>query len=175
MNIYLLRHFKVQDNSNSWLNSEEFNCWVDTYDTLPLTEIEVELPETLDLILCSTLSRAKRTANSITNQEIIYSDKLIEVGSRVFFSTKFKLQKYIWFTMGSIMWQFNRLAGENRVDTLARANALLEEIKSYNKEHVLLISHGFFMKVFTDVLKEKGFSGTIEFRPKNAKLYHFYK
>lgn len=175
MKIHLLRHFKVQDTTDSWLNSDEFNAWVDTYDTLPLNVIDVDLPKEIELILCSTQSRAKRTAEQFSTIETIHTDKLVEVGSRVFFNTKIKLQKYIWFGMGTIFWYFNRLEGENRVDTKKRAKELVSYIKSFNKEHILIVSHGFFMKVIAEELRLEGFEGEIDLRPVNGKLYSFIK
>jgi broad specificity phosphatase PhoE len=173
MTIHLLRHFKVQDNTPSWLNSDEFNQWVDTYDILPIKVIEVKLPKNIDLILCSTLLRAKKTVKELPKIEIIYTDKLVEVGSRVFFNTNIKLQKYIWFTMGTLFWYLNSLDGENRVDTIKRAKEVVEELKALKQENILIVSHGFFMKVLAKELKEEGFLGEIEFRPKNGKIYSF--
>jgi len=175
MTIYLLRHFKVQDNGNLWLNSNEFNHWVDTYDTLPLKMMNLDLPKEIELIYCSTLSRAKRTREEFLPEvETIYTDKLMEVGSQVFFDTKIRLYKYAWFAMGSIMWYFNKCGTENRIDTQRRAKELVEELKTLNKTDVLLISHGFFMKVLVEELIEQGFRGKIDSKPMNAKLYPFF-
>ena len=174
MTIHLLRHFKVMDNTNSWLNPSEFNAWVKTYDTLPLKVIDVNLSDDIDGIYCSTLSRARRTVASLsTSQTIIYTDQLVEVGSRVFFDTSLKLEKYIWFGMGSLLWYFNKLEGENKRDSKVRAKKLIDMLKSSKKENVLLVSHGFFMRVLAKELESNGFKGEIDFRPRNAKIYTF--
>ena len=175
MKIHLLRHFKVKDNTSSWLTSDGFNQWVEEYDKLPLVIKNITLPEEINLIISSTLSRAKRTVKELPLPliETIYTDSLREVGSRVFFKTEIKLQKYIWFTMGSFFWYFNLLDGENRVDSEKRAKDLVCQIRAFKKESILIVSHGFFMKVLAKELKKENFLGEIDFRPKNGKIYTF--
>ena len=173
MTLYLIRHFKVLDEIPTWITAKEFNEWVDIYDQESLDPFDVSLPEKTDLILCSTLSRARRSIEMITSEEVFYLEALIEVDPKIPWKSSFKLPKYLWFILGRVLWYRNERKGENRVDSKKRAREVLNYIKKSQKNNIFILTHGFFLKVFEKELLAQGFKGKIEFKPKNGKIYTF--
>ena len=173
MTLHLIRHFKVLNTIPIWITANEFNEWVDIYDQEPLKPLDVSLPEGVDLILCSTFSRARRSIEMITTKEVVYLDSLVEVDPKVPWKSSFKLPKYLWFILGRVLWYRNRLEGENRVDSKERAREVLEYIKKSQRNNIFILTHGFFLKVLEKELLAQGFKGKIELKPKNGKIYTF--
>lgn len=52
---------------------------------------------------------------------------------------------------------------------------ILHHFKVKDKESVLLVSHGLFIKVLIHELEKLGYKGDKDFRAKNGKLYKFVK
>ena len=173
MTLHLIRHFKVTESSPLWLTPKEFNEWIDIYDTSPINPFPVTLPQKIDLFLCSTYSRTRRSIKSITQNEVIYLESLIEVDPKVECTIKLKLPKYLWFFISRWKWYKNKLQGENLTDSQLRAKELLNYVRESQKEDVFILSHGFFMKVLEKELLVQGFKGKMNFRPRNGKIYTF--
>ena len=173
MTVHLLRHFEVDDRSNGYLTVTEFRHWVEKYDTLPLHVQKIDLPSDIELILCSTLDRAKRTAQEFSSIETEYIQSLIEVNPQLSCRLNIKLKKYLWFTLGTLFWYFNLLKEENRVDSKKRSKEVCQQLYHLEQQNILIISHGFFMKLLAQELIQNGFKGDMDLLPKNAKLYTF--
>jgi hypothetical protein len=94
--IYLMRHFKVKDTKQYWMNSTQFEQWVRDYDAFALHEKIINLPS-LNKVYTSTCRRVIRTADSLacTYQT---SDLLVEVDAKAFMQTPLPLPKWLWLT-----------------------------------------------------------------------------
>lgn len=172
--INLLRHFKVKDDGFIMLNSKEFNQWVSNYDKYELEFQEVDLPKSSTKAYVSTEDRAIRSAE-LLNLEYELSDKIIEVKIEAFINTKLKLPKIVWLIIGRVLWYFNLSKVENYNCTVNRANQFLAEVVDNNSDNILLLSHGLFLRVLEKELRKKGYVGTMDTSPKNAKVYTFSK
>ena len=178
MKIGLVRHFKVlASKSNKRLNSDEFNVVMKNYDLSPVEAIDVNINSNdWDVCYASTLSRAVETAKTVCHGEIISTDLLVEVPLKAFMKTEFSISSIVWHVGGRIAWLLSSKSQiENILDTKRRIVDFINIIEKSEYENILVVSHGFFMKVFVHHLKKRGFIGNIDFAPKNGKLYLFEK
>ena len=152
--IYFLRHFKVKDNSKSWLNSEEFNQWVKSYDTFELEYNSVVLPKNIDKIYVSSQNRAIKSADFL-NLNYKINDLLVEVPIKSFIYTKFKLPKWLWLFV--------------QINLNKRRDNFIQNLDM--NSNILIISHGFFMILLLKKLKKIGYRGDIPRRIGNGKVY----
>lgn len=166
--IYFLRHFKVKDNSKSWLNSEEFNQWVKSYDTFELEYNSVVLPKDIDKIYVSSQIRAIKSAEFL-NLDYEINDLLVEVPIKSFIYTKFKLPKLLWLFIGRIFWFLNFKQIETKEKTNERIENFIQNLDM--NSNILIISHGFFMILLLKKLKKIGYRGDIPRRIGNGKVY----
>lgn len=166
--IYFLRHFKVKDNSKSWLNSEEFNQWVKSYDTFELEYNSVVLPKNIDKIYVSSQNRAIKSADFL-NLNYKINDLLVEVPIKSFIYTKFKLPKWLWLFVGRLAWFFNLKQLETKEETNERIENFIQNLDM--NSNILIISHGFFMILLLKKLKKIGYRGDIPRRIGNGKVY----
>lgn len=166
--IYFLRHFKVKDNSKSWLNSEEFNQWVKSYDTFELEYNSVVLPKNIDKIYVSSQNRAIKSADFL-NLNYKINDLLVEVPIKSFINTKFKLPKWLWLFVGRLAWFFNLKQLETKEETNERIENFIQNLDM--NSNILIISHGFFMILLLKKLKKIGYRGDIPRRIGNGKVY----
>lgn len=173
MKLGLVRHYKVITNGKYFLTSKEFEQVMFNYDVAPVRENGLRLNSNeWDICYCSTLPRAITTAKSIYNKEIIKTDLLVEVPIRSFAKINFPLPNFLWHFGSRIAWFFNSATQlEGYRDTQQRINDFIYLIENSDHQNILIVSHGFFMKVLVKQLKKKGFSGFIDFAPKNGKLY----
>lgn len=166
--IYFLRHFKVKDNSKSWLNSEEFNQWVKSYDTFELEYNSVVLPKNIDKIYVSSQNRAIKSADFL-NLNYKINNLLVEVPIKSFIYTKFKLPKWLWLFVGRLAWFFNLKQLETKEETNERIENFIQNLDM--NSNILIISHGFFMILLLKKLKKIGYRGDIPRRIGNGKVY----
>ncbi len=166
--IYFLRHFKVKDNSKSWLNSEEFNQWVKSYDTFELEYNSVVLPKNIDKIYVSSQNRAIKSADFL-NLNYKINDLLVEVPIKSFIYTRFKLPKWLWLFVGRLAWFFNLKQLETKEETNERIENFIQNLDM--NSNILIISHGFFMILLLKKLKKIGYRGDIPRRIGNGKVY----
>jgi broad specificity phosphatase PhoE len=166
--IYFLRHFKVKDNSKSWLNSEEFNQWVKSYDSFELEYNSVVLPKNIDKIYVSSQNRAIKSADFL-NLNYKINDLLVEVPIKSFIYTRFKLPKWLWLFVGRLAWFFNLKQLETKEETNERIENFIQNLDM--NSNILIISHGFFMILLLKKLKKIGYRGDIRRRIGNGKVY----
>jgi broad specificity phosphatase PhoE len=178
MTIGLLRHFRVDFKQRQKIYSAlEFSKEMEDYESSPIIKKEIDIDsDCWDVCYSSTIPRAMETAKSIYKKEIIFSEKIIEVPVAPFTNRNIKLPSFIWHLGGRIAWYKNHHSQlEKRIETLERINQFMEELTMDSYERVLIVSHGFFMRVFVEQLFKLGYKGTIDVRPVNAKLYLFKK
>jgi broad specificity phosphatase PhoE len=167
--IYLMRHFRVNDQQTNWLNSHAFDQWVDAYDRFPLVYKQIDLPK-VDAVYVSTQKRAIKTAEFL-ELEAIPSEDLIEVEAKAFFKTNLKLPKSFWLMIGRLLWYGNVTKHESRNQTIERARRMIQQLQDADSQSTLLISHGLFLKVLIGEFKKQGYSGHMDKVPKNGKVY----
>ncbi len=178
MKIGLVRHFKViSPHGKKKLSSTEFNERMSGYDIYPVKPNEVNInSDDWDVCYASTLSRAITTAQTVYAGKIITTPLIIEVPLSAFIATNTKLHYMVWQIIGRIAWLFSfKSQIEVKPQTLARVRKFIEEIENSSYQNILVVSHGFFMKVLVGELKRRGFKGKLDFSPKNGKLYQFEK
>ena len=95
----------------------------------------------IDLIMCSPLKRAKKTADIINegrNIPIIFDDQIIERNFGEFEGEKIKFDEF---------WDYNAHPRDQRAETIqeiiSRISNFLDKIKEeYKDKNVLLVTHG---------------------------------
>ncbi|MCF6269329.1 MAG: histidine phosphatase family protein [Melioribacteraceae bacterium] len=176
MKIGLIRHFKVvSPNGGKYLNSTEFDNSMSGYDVYPIkpNEISIDCNE-WNICYASTLSRATTTAKIIYDREIVETPFIVEVTLSAFIKTNARLHYMAWQIAGRIAWLFSfKNQSEVKQQTFERINQFLELLENSGHQNILIVSHGFFMKVLVRELKKRGFKGKLDFSPKNGKLYRF--
>jgi broad specificity phosphatase PhoE len=165
--IYILRHFKVIDESEYMMDSDRFDSWVYDYDHYRQVFTDLSLP-IVDEVYCSTMQRCIRSAEYLKLDSILRSE-LIEVASKAAFKTRIKLPKSFWLIIDLFLWYFNISKSENRCDTIQRADIFIDSL-DFSKD-ILLISHGVFLNVLYQRLKLRGYNGYVGFAMKNAQVY----
>jgi broad specificity phosphatase PhoE len=174
MKIGLVRHFKVViDPGKRKLSPAEFAEAMQNYDSAPVSRNQLVLnPGDWDICYSSTLPRAVATAEKIFNGRIIKSDLLIEVPISPFTNRNIKLPSFVWHIGARIAWFRSHTSQvEDIKATKMRIEKLYDMIKASGCERILLVSHGYFLKMFTSEMKKKGFKGEEELNIKNGKLY----
>ena len=172
----IIRHFKVDFTPKRFLYSPgQFAEVMGEYDTLPVIPNSIKLIESeWNICYCSTLPRARETAEKIYNGKIIYTDLLKEIPISPVTYKKIKLPAFWWHIAARIAWYRNGDSQkEPRRVSIERINKLLDEIGNSGYNKILIVSHGFFMEVLFKELIKKGMNGTYELHPKNGKLYLF--
>ena len=166
--IYFLRHFKVNDSSKNWLNSNEFDKWVKDYDTFELEYTDGILPRNIDKIYVSSQNRAIKSADFL-NLDYEINDLLVEVPIKSFINTKFKLPKWLWLFVGRVAWFFNFKQIENKKETNKRVEHFIQNLDM--TANILIIFHGFFMMLLVKKLKKIGYTGNISSKMSKGKVY----
>lgn len=130
---------KVQGHTDIELNANGFKQAQNVAKMINLDEI--------DLCLCSSLKRAKQTAETIVNGKIpiYYTDLLKERCLGDYEGTQFKPE------IIPKMWDYHLNDNSNNIESvkelLKRADKVLELIKKeYPNKNILIVSHGGFIK-----------------------------
>jgi broad specificity phosphatase PhoE len=173
--VILLRHFRVKDACEKKLfSSLEIDAWVDFYDRYDLDYHDISLPR-VDRVYTSALLRAKRSAEYLG---LAYQEDALfnEVEAKAFVDTRWRFPKFFWLLFGRILWSFNLVKrSETKSDTLARVKEATRRIMIDDSEHIMIVSHGFFMILLVRELRKNGFEGEMDRHPKNGILYTFQK
>lgn len=174
----LVRHFKVDFYPIKKIYSAgEFSAAMARYETSPILKNGLKFStDDWDKCYCSTIPRAIETAEEIYDGEKIFTDLIVEVPVTPFTNRKIKLPSFIWHLGGRIAWYKNHPSQpESRIETLQRISQFIREVESCRNSRILVVTHGFFMRVFAEQLIKNGFKGNIDARPENGKLYLFNK
>ena len=176
MIIGLVRHFKVDIISTpKKLTGIEFDEWMNLYDRSPVIPTKVNL-QNINWEICysSTMPRAEETAKNIYSKEIISSELLVEVPLTAFSKKKIYFPSFVWHIGSRVAWALSSKSQPETIkQTKVRIKKFLDLIKDYDDKNILIVTHGFFMKVFVNELKKIGFNGKIDSAPKNGTLYIF--
>lgn len=97
MYIRLVRHFKVDCNTQAFMTSYDFEKWVAEYDISEIIENKFETEEiTWNKCFSSDLPRAIKTSETIFKGEILKTQWLREVPLHPIFKTNLKLSHKFW-------------------------------------------------------------------------------
>jgi broad specificity phosphatase PhoE len=129
-----------------------------------------------EICYCSTLPRAITTAESIYKGKIIKTDLIIEVPISPFTKRNIKLPSFIWHIGARIAWYKSFKSQIEDIDkTRERINKFYNLIVESDFDNILIVSHGYFLRMFYEEMKKKEFSGDIDVNIQNGKLYKIAK
>lgn len=173
MRLGLVRHFKVVINKKFLLSSEEFFNAMTNYDIAKVEINTLEIDSSYwDVCYCSTLPRAVKTAETIYNRKIIKTNLLVEVPIYPFIKTRFKMPALVWHIGARIAWYKSHKSQLETIEkTRRRVYEFYEMIKNSGYKKILIVSHGYFLRMFYDEVVTQGFKGKIDLNIKNGKLY----
>lgn len=177
MKLGLVRHFKVITQENTLLSSVQFEEAMHKYDKAPVTKNGLKInANNWDVCYCSTLPRAITTADTIYKGKIIKSDLLKEVPISPFTMKNIKLPSVIWHIGARIAWYKSyKSQKENIHQTRERINEFYKIIQESGYTNILIVSHGYFLRMFYEEMKKKGFTGDVDVNIQNGKLYTITK
>jgi broad specificity phosphatase PhoE len=175
-----VRHFKVNCNAKAFMTSDDFEKWVIEYDNSDIIENKFETENIKwDKCFSSDLPRAIRTSEIIFNGEIIKNQLLREVPLSPIYKTNLKLSHGFWCIAARIAWNFqHKSQEETKKGTQKRINEFLNSLSKELNANVLIVCHGFFMKMLERELKIRGFKRQNRHNiltPKNGTLYLYKK
>jgi broad specificity phosphatase PhoE len=128
MYIGLIRHFKVDCDTQVFMTSDDFEKWVLRYDNSDIKKDIVEIEHVKwDKCFSSDLPRAIKTSETIFKGRIIKNKLLREVPLSPIFKTNIKLPYIFWCISGRFAWNFQHKSQiETKKDTRRRVNEILE-------------------------------------------------
>ena len=147
----------VQYSHESGLNSSEFNDVMKNYDHFPVRANDVKINSSeWEVCYVSSLPRAAETAKLLYQGKTISTDLIIEVPLVAFMKTNISVPNIVWHIVGRIAWLFSSKSQiENISVTKQRINDFIDIIEDSGYENILIVSHGFFMKVCAAEIKEE--------------------
>lgn len=177
MIIGLVRHFKVNCDTEKFMSANEFEEWVKRYDNSDVLE-EKHDPHNIiwDKCYSSDLRRAIITSRILFSGEIVESPLLREVPLSPVFKTKMKFPHIFWCIIGRVAWFFqHKSQKEIRNDTTRRVREFLDNIDDKSSSNILIVCHGFLMNTIQKEIKRRGYNGHHIKRPKNGEIYLYEK
>jgi broad specificity phosphatase PhoE len=176
MKIGLVRHFKVDyPPQKKFMNSEDFQLSMDVYDSSPVIKKETGInPDGWDICYSSTMPRAITTAEKIYSGEIVKTGDITEVQMYPRFQTDLKYPSILWRILARIAWYKSHPSqSEDKQSTADRIERFYRTVITDNKKNILVVTHGFFMRLLAERLIKEGFKGKYEAIPRNGTLYTF--
>jgi broad specificity phosphatase PhoE len=175
MKIVLIRHFKVGFKWKRFYNSSDYELDCGGYNTSPVVASKVDIAST-DRLITSTMSRALETSKHIFNREPDLSDDdLCEVPIKPFMKTKIPLPKLMWDIIGRLQWRFGiSKQPESYAKSRQRVRKFLESLIA-NGENVVIVCHGWIIKLMIRELNLHGFKGPNPVFIRNGQPYEFVR
>lgn len=178
MKIGLLRHHKVRHKFPFFCNSTGYDREYARYENAEISH-HSRMADVTDYTMCfsSDSKRAVETAGKIWQGDAGSTPLLKEVPLKSLFRTGMKIPFFTWYVMDRLAWFFNKKDHvETRKQTLKRASDFLDDLlKKHSDQHVLIVSHGFFMLTLRRQLLKMGFEGDRIIPARNGRLYRFEK
>lgn len=178
MKIGLIRHFKVDyPPQKKIMNSDDFQKSMDVYDSSGVLKKDISInPDEWDVCYSSTMPRAVTTAEELYSGSIVKTDDIREVQMHPYFNTRLKIPSLVWRILARIAWYRSHPSQEENIkNTNQRVERFFKTITSDNNRSVLVVTHGFFMRLLAERLIKEGYKGKYDPIPRNAKLYLFKK
>jgi len=176
MDIYLMRHFKVNFKWKKKYTSKEFKIACQQYDNANIIKQNITFHHKKINIYISELTRSNLTYETLDILTNPTKTNLInEVPIAPFINTNFKIPTTIWMLFGRLQWYFNiKKQPETKRDTLNKIENFLNELEK-EKNDILIIGHGFYFSQLKIRLKKMKYSGKGKSYYKNGEIIHFKK
>ncbi len=173
MKLGLVRHFKVITDEKKYLSPNEFAEAMKRYDVAPVQPNGININSAeWDICFCSTLPRAITTAETIYDKTIIKTELAVEVPIAPFTKVNMKLPLSFWHIGARMAWYRScKSQKENIEGTRERINNFYKLIKNSGYSNILIVAHGYFLHMFYQEMKKKGFSGEVDLNIHNGTLY----
>jgi broad specificity phosphatase PhoE len=166
MQVFIIRHGKVDFKWSGWSTSKQFNRECQMYDEAPiLPSLSGESVIYYQDIYISSLTRSMETAMQLFGEKDFITTKLIdEVPLCASIDSKIRLPLIFWNVSGRLQWFFNiRSQKEGKRESIYRAEKFLRKISEKERD-CIIVTHGFFMHILLSQMKKLGF------RISNARL-----
>ena len=176
MRIGLVRHFKVLKEfplGIKMVSQSQILEWFNEYDKADIEVSNTQLGN-IDWDVCYTsdLHRAKKTANSIFNGQIIENEDLREIKFYPIFKKDIRLPLIFWPVLIRLAWYFNHKSQiKHKIESLKKIKDFVEEILSSQLENVLIVSHAALILYLRKELIRCGFRGPRFRKARNGRLY----
>lgn len=180
MKITLVRHLKVDLVYEDKYDSQGFNKSQEDYDNADIIEYRgIVAREFEGPVYVSDLKRTHLTLmKKFKVKDYTISPLIREVPLKAFKESTKLYKKTFWQVIGRISWFLNlKSQGEGLRDTVKRANEFIDLLeRKHPKDHVLVISHGVFMKVLSFLLVKRAYKGKYIFGlAKNGEEFTYTK
>ena len=174
MNIYLMRHFKVDFEWEKKYTSNGFKIACEKYDNSNIISQNIDFNFADIQIYVSELIRSNETYKALgINIKANKISLIDEVPVVPFIKTKYKLPTPLWMIIGRIQWFLNiKKQPEIRHDTLKKIETLMYKLKKEGND-VFIIGHGFYFTLLKRVLKKNGYFGDGKSHYKNGEIIKF--
>ncbi|MBO1005088.1 histidine phosphatase family protein [Pseudogracilibacillus auburnensis] len=174
MQIGIVRHFKVNHNTpKGWISAAEYNSWIHSYDEAEIMSMNMA-NNSWDHCYSSDLSRAIHTARAICQSSLTITALLREIPISPIVNSKLKLPLALWNGLGRLAWFMSHHSQEeSKHETERRAEDFIQMLESNEHQKVLVVSHGFFLIVLSNLLRKKGYTGKRTKRFKNGEIIIF--
>jgi broad specificity phosphatase PhoE len=175
MKIVLIRHFKVGFRWKRFYTSADYELDCGGYNSSPVVPSKVNIQST-DRLITSTMSRALETSKHIFNRDPDLSDpNLCEVPIKPFMKTKIPLPKLIWDVVGRLQWRLGMSKQpESYEKSRKRVRTFLESLIEQG-QNVVIVCHGWIIKLMIRELKLHGFKGPNPVFIRNGEPYEFIR
>lgn len=173
MKIILIRHFKVDFRWKFWYSSDEYDQARAGYnEAAVLTDRPAPFEGTK--LICSSLNRSGETARLLFGRDPdITTEVLMEVPIKAFADTKVKLPKFVWDSVGRLLWRMNSpLQPETYKQSRDRVHRFISKIVKEGSD-VVIVGHGWVMKLMISRLRKLGFTGPAPLYIRNGVPYEY--
>jgi broad specificity phosphatase PhoE len=161
MTITLIRHARVNYEFKKSYRHFDFDKSCTEYDNSPvLQDIEHRANSiTGNIIYVSSLIRTHETAQLLFSGIVPIENKLFdEVPIKSYAPLPIPLPTALWFGIGRLQWLFaSKRQPETKANTKNRVRKAVDTLVA-NDDDVILISHGFFMRLLVKELERRGFA-----------------
>jgi len=173
MKIVLIRHFKVGFKWKRFYTSADYELDCGGYNSSPVIKSKVSI-SSKDRLITSTMSRALETSRHIFEREPDLSDSnLCEVPIRPFADTSIPLPKLVWDVIGRLQWRFGiNKQPESYQQSRKRVKTFVEALMKQG-DNVVIVCHGWIIKLLIRELKAHGFRGPSPVFIRNAVPYEY--
>jgi broad specificity phosphatase PhoE len=87
-----------------------------------------------------------------------------------------KLPSMIWHIGARIAWYKSHISQIEDINgTRERIDKFFDIIINSGYKKILIVSHGYFLRMFYEEMKKKGYDGNVDVNIKNGKLYEIAK
>ncbi|WP_409346526.1 histidine phosphatase family protein [Paenibacillus sp. MBLB4367] len=180
MKVTLMRHEKSACPKPSFfLDSGSFRGWAEAYDAAGIVKpISRSGGHAYSSCYSSDLIRAVETAAVAYEGDIVTTPLLREIPLSPFTETGLKLPHPLWNAIGRFAWTLSHLSQpESKRDSSIRADEFVSHLLQNHsaREHVLVVTHGFFLLPLSASLLKAGFTGRRTARLRNGECLTYDK